>query len=327
MKKNIYLSIVFILYLYLTGCTTIKTLYLQNVEVKAPINQSPVHITDSTETPSVSVSMRFSYNPKKEIKARTEGTPKVNQMGVYQVDTIYHSDDAISYQKNSNNRYAYKGQNLTWNFASVNAAIDFDLKLSKNFALFGGLNYASGNKKTLWGGTGGIGLFGFKNGFGYRLDAGFHIQNISFDAHTIAEVSSTSFWGDSYEYVMFYHDIDEKVYFDPFINLTLNSAKKNWILNFFLNAGYSVQSLLDFEPQSIDYDWFFFPPFIFNENITNDYRGETTGSFIHFTPGVYFNINEYSRILLGVRIFYELELNDPSSNLLIIPMAQIDFNL
>lgn len=149
MKKNIFFVISFLLCLLLTNCTTIKTLYLQNVEVKAPINQSPVHITDSTETPSVAVSMRFSYNPKKEIKARTEGTPKVNQMGVYQVDTIYNSDGTIRYQKNSNNRYAYKGQNLTWNFASVNAAIDFDLKLSKNFALFGGFNYASGNKKTL----------------------------------------------------------------------------------------------------------------------------------------------------------------------------------
>lgn len=126
---------------------------------------------------------------------------------------------------------------------------------------------------------------------------------------------------------MFYHDIDEKLYFDPFINLTLNSAKKDWILNFFLNAGYSVQSLLDFEPKSIDYDWIFSPLFKYNETITSDYRGETTASFIHFTPGVYFNINEYSRILFGVKAFYELGLNDLSNNLLIVPMAQIDFNL
>ncbi|MCU0333265.1 MAG: hypothetical protein MUE91_02920 [Ignavibacteriaceae bacterium] len=322
--KIIFLSI-FMLTLF--GCTTIETLYLQDVEVTGPINQSPIHITDSTQTPSVTFSMRFSYNPEKEMKAKTEGTPKVNEDGFYQVDTIYHDDGTISFKKSNENRYLYRGQNLTWNFASVTAGIDMDIKLSKNFALFAGVNYAGGNNKSLWGGTGGIGLFGVNNGIAFRLDAGFHFQSIAYDAYTIAEIKETSFWGSTYEYVMFYHDIDETTYFDPFVNFTFNTAKKDWVLNIFINGGYSVQSLLDFEPRSIDYDWFFLPPFVVNTTYTNDYRGETTAGFVHLTPGVYFNFAEQGRILIGARFYYETQLEEVSQNLFILPMMQVDFTL
>ncbi|NUM62127.1 MAG: hypothetical protein HUU44_08260 [Ignavibacteriaceae bacterium] len=325
--KNIiiFLSFLPILIIVISGCTTIETLYLQDVEVTGPINQSPIHITDSTETPAVTLSMRFSYNPEKEIKAQSEGTPLVNSEGFYQADTVYYNNGTISYQRSIENRFQYKGQNLTWKFATVTAGLDFDFKLSRNFALFAGVNYAGGNNKSLWGGTGGIGLFGVKNGMAFRFDVGFHVQSISYDAHTIAEVRTTDFWGSTDEYVMFYHDISDETYFDPFINFTFNTAKKDWIINLFFNGGYSVQSLLDFEPQTIDYDWFFFPPFVFNETITQDFRGETTASFAHFTPGVYFILGEQSRLLVGARFFYETQLKDPSQNLFILPMMQIDF--
>lgn len=324
-----YFKIIFFCIFMLTffGCTTVQTLYLQDVEVNGPINQSPIHITDSTETPSVTISVRFSYNPEKEMKAKSEGTPMVNEDGFYQVDTIYNSNGTITYKKSNENRYQYQGQNLTWKFATVTAGLDFDFKLSRNFALFAGVNYAGGNNKSLWGGTGGIGLFGINNGIAFRLDAGLHIQSIAFDAFTIAEVRTTDFWGSTDEYVMFYHDNGKETYFNPFINFTFNTAKRDWILNIFINGGYSVQSLLNFAPQTIDYDWFFLPPFVFSETITNDFRGETTTGFVHFTPGVYFNFAEQSRILIGARFYYETQLNEASKNLFILPMMQVDFTL
>ena len=126
------------------------------------------------------------------------------------------------------------------------------------------------------------------NGIAFRLDAGFHFQSIAYDAYTIAEIKETSFWGSTDEYVLFYHDIRESTHFDPFVNFTFNTAKKDWVLNIFINSGYSVQSLLDFEPRSIDYDWFFLFPA--NTTYTTDFRGETTAGFVHFTPGVYLNL-------------------------------------
>jgi len=328
MQQYLYLSITLISLLF-NACTTIQTLYLQDVEVTGPINQSPIHITDSTDTPSVTISARFSYNPEKEIKARTEGTPKVNEDGFYQVDTIYYNG-TITYKKNSSaNLYPYPGQNLTWNFVTVTAGLDFDFKLSRNFALFVGVNYAGGNNKSLWGGTGGLGVFGVKNGIAFRLDAGLHIQSIAYDAYTIAEVKETDFFGSTEEYVLFYHDIDNSTNFYPFVNFTFNTAKFDLVLNIFINGGYIVQSLLDFEPKTIDYDWFPIPlpPFVYQTTTTIDFRGETTAGFLHFTPGIYFSIAEQSRILIGARFFYETQLEEATENLFILPMMQVDFSL
>ena len=331
MKHSInffYFFIVGISLIALSGCTTVQTLYLQEVEVTGPINQSPIHITDSSGT-SVTISARFSYNPEKEIKAKTDGTPMVNDEGFYQVDTIYNSNGTITYKKSNENRFQYQGQNLTWNFATVTAGLDIDFKLSRNFALFAGVNFAGGNNKSLWGGTGGLGVFGVKNGIAFRLDAGFHIQSIAYDAYTIAEVKETDFFGSSEEYVLFYHDIDNSTNFDPFVNFTFNTAKTDWILNIFINGGYSVQSLLDFEPKTIDYEWFPIPlpPFVYQTTTTIDFRGETTAGFLHFTPGIYFNFAEQSRILIGARFFYETQLKEATQNLFILPMLQVDFTL
>lgn len=328
MKHSIkYFKIIFIciFVLILFGCTTVQTLYLQDVEVTGPINQSPIHITDSTETPSVTLSMRFSYNPEKEIKATTDGTPNVNSQGFYQVDTTYNNG-TITYTKTPGaNTFPYPGQNLTWDFATVTTGLDFDFKVSRNFALFAGVIYAGGNNKSLWGGNAGIGVFGINKGIAFRLDVGLQIQSIAYDAYTIAEVQETGIFGSTDEYVIFYHDIDNETYFDPFVNFTFNTAKKDWILNIFFNAGYSVQTLLDFEPQTYDYLWYPFPPFIYGETITSDFRGETTAGFIHFTPGIYFNFTEQSRLLIGARFFYETQLEDATQNLFILPMMQVDF--
>jgi len=51
MKNSIkYFAVLFFSIIFLSGCTTIETLYLQDVEVTGPINQSPIHITDSSGT-------------------------------------------------------------------------------------------------------------------------------------------------------------------------------------------------------------------------------------------------------------------------------------
>jgi hypothetical protein len=332
MKNNfLNISLLCLVFFTLVSCapsTTITKIYLQDVEVTGPINQSPIHLTDSSDTPSVTLSAKFSYNPEKEFKAKTDGTPKVNSQGIYQVDTTFYNDGTIKYTKTPGvNRFPYIGENLTWKLASFTAGLDFDFKLSRSFALFTGVNYAGVNNKSLWGGTFGLGVFGVKNGIAFRLDAGLHIQSITYDAYTIAEISETDFWGSTEEYVLFYHDIDESTHFNPFVNFTFNTAKKDWFINIFINAGYSAQSLLDFEPKTIDYDWFPLPPFIFNTTTTYDYRGETTTGFIHFTPGVYFSIAEQSRIIFGARFFYETQLEAATKNLFIMPIVQVDFTL
>ena len=79
----------FVCLLLLISCTTTKqTLYLQEIEISGPINQAPIHLTDSIDTPSVIISPRFSVNTQKNLTANTGGHSMVNTNGVFQVINV-----------------------------------------------------------------------------------------------------------------------------------------------------------------------------------------------------------------------------------------------
>jgi len=330
--KNTYKYIFtgFISLLILVGCTTTRqTLYLQEIEISGPINQAPIHITDSVETPTVIISPRFSVNTQKTLTGNTGGHSMVNTDGVFQVDTSFFNDGTVKYTETpGKNIYRFDDRDLAWNVSTFSAGIDFDFVLTRNFALFGGASYSSQRSGGVWGGNAGLGLFGTGKSVSFRFDAGIHIQTMKYDAYTIADIQTEDIFGGSDEYIVFYHDINKSTHFDPFVNFTINSSNKNWLINYFFNAGYSIQSLYDFGPQTPDTRYYNFL-FLFPTGvvITQDFRGENTAGFFNFTPGVYFNINENSRVLLGCRFYFETQLKNPSSTTFIIPMLQADFML
>jgi hypothetical protein len=317
------------LILFISCTTTKQTLYLQEIEISGPINQAPIHITDSIQTPSVIISPRFSVNTQKNITANTGGHSMVNTNGVFQVDTSFFDDGTVKYtEAPGQNVLQFEDHDLTWNVSTFTAGIDFDFLLTSNFALFGGVSYSSQQGGGVWGGNAGLGLFGNGKSVSFRFDAGVHIQTIKYDAYTIADIQSEDIFGGSDEYVVFYHDIDKSTNFDPFINFTINSSNKEWLINYFFNAGYSIQSLYDFGPQAPDTRYYNFL-FLFPTGIviTQDFRGENSAGFFNFTPGIYFNLNENSRVLLGVRFYFETQLENPSTSTFILPMLQADFTL
>jgi hypothetical protein len=173
-----------------------------------------------------------------------------------------------------------------------------------------------------------LGLFGINKGIAFRFDAGIHIQEIAYDAYTAVKIEE----GSSH-YIIFYHDIDKKAYIDPFLNFTLNTAFKDWLVNIFFNAGYSVQTIVDFPPERPD-PVYYFPPFIpiYVPNTTvEDLRGESIAGFAHFTPGftpgIYFQLFDKGRLLLGTRIYFETQLKDATTKVFFLPMLQVDFTL
>lgn len=316
------------LLLCFTACTTVKTIYLQNVELTGPIVNTPIHITDSTKVPAITISPKFSFNTTKHINGYIDGHTNVNQNGVFQVDTILNSDGTITYRESAGaNSFGYTGENLTWNFSSINAGLDIDLKFSNNFALFTGISYSSKKGKSTLGGNAGIGILSFNNGFATRIDLGINIQSVSYDARNVVVVDNTTIFGGSSEYVLFYRDIGEKTHIDPFISLTFNSSVKQWFLNFFLNAGYSMQSIVDFEPSQPDPFYYPFLIFPHSQVIIADIRGESTAGFFIITPGVYFNFGGSNRIIVGTGIYIETQIERASSNLFILPMIKVDLLL
>jgi len=312
----------------LSGCktshiptTTVRTIYLQEAEITGPINQPPIHITDSSNTSSITITPRFSYNSQTDVRGQMGGHSLVNEEGIFQVDTFYNNGSFTLNETPGANIHHYNGKNFTWNVASVYAALDLDFRLSRNFGLFFGVNYSVQNKIKTWGGAAGIGLFSVSSKTAFRLDIGLNIQEIAYDVYTVLVVKITPSSGED-DYVIVDNRIGKSTHFDPFISLTYNTTYRDWFVNFFLNAGYSGQTLVDFKSESSsDKDR------SGNRYITNDLRGGSTAGFFNFTPGIYFFIGESGRILLGERFFFQTVDKSTEPSNFILPMVQFDFSL
>lgn len=287
--------------LLLFGCTTVvERLYLRQAEVTGPIVTPPIHLSDSTDTPSLTVSPKFTYNTKKTFTGDVE-----------QRTSFYNRDTTFIPLENS----------LFWDIATISAGIDMDFALSNKFAITFGAIYSSNSNYNSWGGNIGIGFFSYKNETAFRIDGGILINTMQYDAYTVVYRAVTEWWGDTKEeYTGFYHDIGSSTHIDPYFSLTYNTAYKNWPFNIFINAGYSVQTLFDFEPKTTYLVMGY-------RSTSSDLRGSSTAGFFNFTPGIYFFFGESNRILLGSRFFLETLVDNGNPSLFILPMIQLDFNL
>jgi hypothetical protein len=285
--------------LWLWGCATVEeTLYLRQAEVTGPIVCPPIHLTDTTDAPSLTVSPKFTYNTQKTFTGDIE-----QRTSYYFIDTVFVPLE----------------NSLEWNIATINAGIDFDLALSQKFAITFGAVYSSTSTYNSWGGNIGIGFFSYKDESALRLDAGIQINTMQYDAYTVVHTKVTSIWGDVDEYTGFYHDVGSSTQVDPYFSLTYNTAYKNWPVNLFINAGYSVQRLFNFEPKTNYWYW--------GSYTSTDLRGSSTAGFINFTPGIYFFFGESNRILLGSRFFLETLVDKGNPRLFVLPMLQFDFRI
>lgn len=303
--------------------TTFTKIYLQEVEVYAPINSSPVHITDSTET-GFTLSPRITFNTKNTQYGKVDEHTLVNSQGVFQIDTIFNSDGTFYFQETPGaNRYQFEGKNLTWYMPDVAASLDFDFKVSKSFAIFAGGNYSVVKQKSVWGGLFGIGLMGRGRDAAFRFDVGLSIQEIPYNAYSIVSVTTTGTSG-TFNYVSDYYDISSKTEFNPFGAITVNSFNEDWVFNIFLNAAYRTQSLVNFTPK----DQVYHNPYYYGDvYITEDNRGEATAGVIDVTPGLYFDLAETGRIILGAKFNWIVQIENLDNSFQVLPMLQFDFSL
>jgi len=315
------------LLLFVAGCkayypSTGELIYLQEIEVTGPLNQPPIHITDSSAFSVFTLSPTLSYSPQTVVDDEIGGHTKVDENGIFQVDTINNNGIYTFTEKREVNIYKYSEKNLTWNVASIYAALDLDYRLSSNFGLFVGLNYSSRNKVSTWGGTAGLGAFSATSQAGIRLDAGLSIQEIAYDAHTVVITRTFPAGGDGDGDVQFSREIDKSAHFDPYISLTFNTTYRDWVFNIFLNGGYSLQTIVSFSSESnstqdeTGYRYY-----------TQDARGESTSGFWNFTPGIYFFIGKTGRLLIGTRFYFQKNDENVSPSSFIIPMVQFDYRL
>jgi hypothetical protein len=325
-KKYLLLFSALLTLIFFTGCdpTTItQTLYLQDIKIEGPVSQPPLHITKGQKSGTVTVSPKITINSQKSVAGRIEGHTNVNSHGLFQVDTLFEGNGTWIYQESIANRYTFDSNNLTWSLPEASMGFDLDLCLSDHFALSGGLNYIVINQNSLVGGSVGLGFFSEKDGHSLRFDGGLLWQSLYYDAATVMVTTTDPPSGPTTTEVIFFRDRDKSSSVNLFTSLTYNSVFDNFPVNFFINLGYFSQSLADFEPGETDIREY---PFSYTTKILEDTRGEASTAFFNITPGIYTDINQFSRLIFGLRMLNETQLEQASESFYILPVIQLDMH-
>ena len=316
LKLTIAISILF----SLSSCTTITdTLYVQDVNVKGPINQPPIRVTGK-DSSSFTISPKFFINTNKKHNGLVEGHTRANSEGFFQVDTIRDGDEVTYRETSGVNNNQFKGENLHWSMPDYFIGLDLDIAISRKVALSGGFSMSSKDKTNLYGYRVGLGFFTASENVGVRFDGGLIWQKYSYEAASVIVHDD----GFSIPEVIFFRDRGSSTNLNHYLSLTINTIYDNLPVNFLLNVGYSGQSLIDYEPSETDDNYYI----IFNPNYRiEDQRGEAYAAFINVSPGIYANINEWSRLVFAVRFFFEIDFEESSNSTFIIPMVQFDLSL
>jgi hypothetical protein len=276
-------------------------LSLQHVEVNGPASQPPIHVAaKSGGEKKVYVTPRLSLNPTSSLsgKVSPQYTGKVP-------DTIPD----------------FKKKGLDWNFSRLQFGFDLDYAFSDGKAFMCGLSQSVANQQSLWGGYAGIGFFGGEN-TPVRLDLGLQFQEISYRAATVIERTETPLFGRTTTSTYYFVDKDKDVHVNFFASFTVNGVSNDRVANPFFQAAVSTQRLTSFSPgqSKVDLDPFF-------AYTRTDQRAESSTFWFHATPGVYFNVGESNRVLLGLRLSTQSGIDNANPGFVISPVLQFDWTL
>lgn len=301
------------------GCagTIQEKIYLQEVEVSGPINHPPVRVTQNRAANQVTFSPKLFINTEKKIDSRISHS-KVNERGIYQVDTISIGPDNWTFRESLSNRYDYKGKNLHWNLPDAYFGVDMDFPLSRTLSLAGSLNFSSVNNQELIGGSVGFGLSKEGQNSAFRFDFGVSFQEYAFDAETVV-ITTYSDFGSQATDIIFYHDVNKNKDVNLYGSVTINSISKT-SFNYFVTLSYFSQTLLDFEPTENNPEYYFWGP----ARYTSDLRGEASTSYLSISPGIYHNLSKDIRLLLGFSLLKDLGMEESSESIIILPVLKFD---
>ena len=308
---------------FLSTCTTITdSLYVQDVNVKGPISQPPIKVTGRDST-SFTISPKFFINSNRNYNSQIEGHTNVNSDGIFQVDTVRNGNEITYKMAGGKNIFSFEGENLHWSIPDYMVGLDLDIAISRKVALTGGFSLSGKDKTNLYGYRVGLVFFSASKNIGVRFDGGLIWQKYTYDAASVIVREEHTDFGSSTSEVIFFRDKGKSTNLNHYLSLTINTLYDELPLNFLINVGYSGQSLVDYEPSTPDEDYYILNPFYRVE----DMRGEAYAAFINVSPGIYMNLNDWSRLVFAVRFFFEVDFESSSNSTFVIPMLQFDLNL
>lgn len=277
----------------LSGCTTTEPMVIaRNVDVTGPFHQVPVRITDRDIDGHLRITPSILVTKKRNLDGATELNSDYD-LG------MYGPNDSTN--------------NLHWNLPSYVAGLSIDYGLSRTLSFSAGGTYSKTNGKESFEWDVGLAACFQDKTIGGRLEAGLQWQDINysalFDRYNLEHDWSTG--EDAATYLYSFSRFGKFMTGNVYCNLTLNTKYQGSPVNGFVRVGYGVTSVLSNDMLRI------------NEN--GDIA--TSVGFINITPGLYFNITRWNRLLLGCDFSAPVTMTSSTPDWLVIPVAQIDFTI
>ncbi len=302
---------------------TSDTLYLQEAEVYGPINQPPVSFMNDSNDKTFSFSPKIYLNGTKKLKGQVSGHSKVNSAGIFAVDSsLDDSGYMIFKEKKTDNKFDFEGQNLTWHTPDYLVGFDLDYYMTSKFILSGGLTLSEVDNSNLFGWRLGVGLGGITNNVGIRFDAGLVWQEYEYSAQTVVVRDTWSFAGSSEDLVYYFDDRGKTTNLNHYVSINFHYSNREAVLNPFISFAYSKQKILDFEPHSARQEEF--PIYGYN---TIDLRGDADVSYLVITPGAYFHVNDWIKLVVSAKYFFAGNIDNVTKENFVVPTLQLEFML
>ena len=310
----------------LSACTTTEyTLYLQDVTVKGPISQPPVHITNNNLEKPLRITPHLSFNTGASLNGRISGHSPVDSTGTYRVvTTVDSTSHVVTFHESAGaNTQAFTGQNLTWKMPSASFGVDVDYTAGKHVALSFGASYSTVDGNGLWGYNVGLGLYSESELSAIRVDGGVRWQELMYEASTV--VVRKEYGTGSTDQVGFFRDRGKSAPIDFYAAITFNTKHTDWLLNIFAQVALSKQSLAKFQPTVMEP--LLYPPDFSPAVVVHDQRANFSSTVVFLTPGVYYDIDPTVRVLAGARIGLQTEIEDSSPQTYVLPFLEFEWML
>ncbi len=191
------------------------------------------------------------------------------------------------------NKFDFEGNNVKWSIPDLQTRFEIDFAASRSFALTAGINYSKIQNQTFWGESVGIAFIGEKNNWGYRFDANVSFYEMEVSAN-YAVIEETDFPRK----VIFLSEKRTDSYKDLSFGYTMNSNRRDWLINVFFNYTLGWQTLYNFDSDAVK-DIQPTLPFLLPAEIHENFK--FFEAYHSFTAGIYKNTFDIGRIVLGAR--------------------------
>lgn len=278
---------------YQSGCTTVTPVVVaRSVAVTGPVHRTPIRVTDGD------IRGKFRFTPYVEVM------PKRNVNGVTQLNVDYDSKKYGNYDSTNN---------VFWNLPSYVAGLSFDYGLSKIVSFSAGGLYSKVNGKESLEWDAGLAFCFQGRDIGGRFEVGVQGQDIGYDAFfdRYNLESSQSAGRNNVVYLYSFERYGKILTGNFYCNFTLNTKIPRSPVNGFVRGGYGVTSILS------------------NETLRPNEDGDVATSigFVSISPGIFFNLTEWNRLLLGCDLISPIGMNPSSPRWLAAPILQVDFTI